>query len=132
MTSAKHIKVILLGDPTVGKTSMIQRYINNTFQAMTEKTTVIDSGHTTVSGVPVEVWDTAGQEQHHCLNTVYYRGAQGIVFVYDVTRRETFDDLEAVWMREVEQNRCILAASSSRSTSKQAYRRWRYGISIDR
>ena len=52
MTSGlKQIKVILLGDPTVGKTSLIQRYINNTFQAMTEKTTVIDSGRATVNGV---------------------------------------------------------------------------------
>ena len=85
MTSAKHIKVILLGDPTVGKTSLIQRYINNTFQAITEKTTVIDSGHTTVSGVPVEVWDTAGQEVFKSLNRMYYRDSKVCVLVHDLS-----------------------------------------------
>jgi Ras-related protein Rab-18 len=48
------------------------------------------------------VWDTAGQERFRTLTSSYYRGAHAIVFAYDVTRRETFDSLEDVWMREVE------------------------------
>jgi Ras-related protein Rab-18 len=52
--------------------------------------------------VKLTVWDTAGQERFRTLTSSYYRGAQGIVFVYDVTRRDTFEALERVWMREVD------------------------------
>lgn len=52
---------------------------------MTEKTTVIDSGHTTVSGVPVEVWDTAGQEVFKSLNRMYYRDSKVCVLVHDLS-----------------------------------------------
>ena len=48
------------------------------------------------------VWDTAGQERFRTLTSSYYRGAQGIVFVYDITRRDTFDDLAEIWQREVD------------------------------
>lgn len=44
----------------------------------------------------------AGQERFRTLTSSYYRGAQGIIFVYDITRRETFDNLSQVWLREVE------------------------------
>jgi len=46
------------------------------------------------------VWDTAGQERFRTLTSSYYRGAQGIVFVYDITRRDTFDNLAEIWQRE--------------------------------
>jgi Ras-related protein Rab-18 len=52
--------------------------------------------------VKLTVWDTAGQERFRTLTSSYYRGAQGIVFVYDVTRRDTFEALERVWRREVD------------------------------
>jgi small GTP-binding protein len=52
--------------------------------------------------VKLQIWDTAGQERFRTLTSSYYRGAHAIVFAYDVTRRETFDSLEDVWMREVE------------------------------
>ncbi len=48
------------------------------------------------------IWDTAGQERFRTLTSSYYRSAQGIVCVYDVTRRETFDNLDEVWLREVD------------------------------
>jgi Ras-related protein Rab-18 len=52
--------------------------------------------------VKLTVWDTAGQERFRTLTSSYYRGAQGIVFAYDVTRRDTFDNVERIWMKEVE------------------------------
>eukprot|EP00850_Spirogloea_muscicola_P022704 SM000307S11701 [mRNA] locus=s307:91484:92770:- [translate_table: standard] len=48
------------------------------------------------------VWDTAGQERFRTLTGSYYRGAQGIILVYDVTRRETFIDLSEVWLKEID------------------------------
>jgi Ras-related protein Rab-18 len=52
--------------------------------------------------VKVTIWDTAGQERFRTLTSSYYRGAQGIILVYDVTRRETFENLN-VWLQETEQ-----------------------------
>ena len=52
--------------------------------------------------VKVTIWDTAGQERFRTLTSSYYRGAQGIILVYDVARRETFDSL-GMWLQEVEQ-----------------------------
>lgn len=52
--------------------------------------------------VKVTIWDTAGQERFRTLTSSYYRGAQGIILVYDVTRKETFDSLN-MWLQEVEQ-----------------------------
>lgn len=51
--------------------------------------------------VKLSIWDTAGQERFRTLTSSYYRGAQGVILVYDVTRRETFEALEEVWLREV-------------------------------
>eukprot|EP00877_Chromochloris_zofingiensis_P012214 jgi/Chrzof1/7246/Cz02g16110.t1 len=58
----------------------------------------------TVNGrrVKLTVWDTAGQERFRTLTSSYYRGAQGIIFVYDVTRADTFENLENIWMKEVD------------------------------
>lgn len=50
------------------------------------------------------IWDTAGQERFRTLTSAYYRGAQGIILVYDVTRRETFTNLSDVWAKEVEKH----------------------------
>ncbi|MBA0809552.1 hypothetical protein Gohar_025197, partial [Gossypium harknessii] len=58
----------------------------------------------TVGGkrLKLTIWDTAGQERFRTLTSSYYRGAQGIILVYDVTRRETFTNLSDVWAKEVE------------------------------
>ena len=47
------------------------------------------------------IWDTAGQERFRSLTSSYYRGAHGVILVYDVTRRETFDDLRETWLKEL-------------------------------
>ena len=52
--------------------------------------------------VKLTIWDTAGQERFRTLTASYYRGAHGIILVYDVSRRETFDNLKEIWLREVE------------------------------
>jgi Ras-related protein Rab-18 len=51
--------------------------------------------------IKLTIWDTAGQERFRSLTSSYYRGAQGVILVYDVTRRETFDDLKQIWLREL-------------------------------
>ncbi|XP_011657439.1 ras-related protein RABC1 isoform X2 [Cucumis sativus] len=60
--------------------------------------------HVTVGGkkLKLAIWDTAGQERFRTLTGSYYRGAQGIIMVYDVTRRETFTNLSDIWAKEID------------------------------
>lgn len=51
--------------------------------------------------IKLTIWDTAGQERFRSLTSSYYRGAQGVILVYDVTRRETFKNLKQTWMKEL-------------------------------
>mmetsp|Transcript_13887 Transcript_13887/g.21647 ORF Transcript_13887/g.21647 Transcript_13887/m.21647 type:complete len:141 (+) Transcript_13887:167-589(+) len=61
--------------------------------------------------IKLQIWDTAGQERFRTLTASYYRGAHGIIIVYDVTDRETFDNVKQ-WMHEIErfanENVCIV------------------------
>jgi GTPase SAR1 family protein len=54
------------------------------------------------SVVKLQIWDTAGQERFRTITGTYYKGAQGIVVVYDITKKESFEELESYWIREVE------------------------------
>ena len=51
--------------------------------------------------VKFQIWDTAGQERFRTITGTYYKGAQGIIIVYDVTEQESFDELESYWLKEV-------------------------------
>ena len=88
-------KVVLLGEGRVGKTSILIRFCKNTFndrQQPTLQASYLDR-KVTIEGqsVSLSVWDTAGQERFRTLTASYYRGAHGIIIVYDVTERETFE-----------------------------------------
>jgi len=98
------LKVILLGDSGVGKTSLLERYITNKFSIMYKATIGADFMTKEVELdknrlVTLQLWDTAGQERFQSLGTSFYRGADCCVLVYDVTMKEAFDDLE-LWRRE--------------------------------
>jgi len=95
-------KVVVLGESGVGKTSLLVRYIQNNFSIATKSTIGSDflSKEIEVDGKPItlQIWDTAGQERFQGLGTSFYRGADGVVFVFDVTRRNTFEEL-AGWKK---------------------------------
>lgn len=99
-------KVLLVGDSAVGKSCLLMRFTADRFDEVTTSTIGVDFRvkYLTLGGrrVKLTVWDTAGQERFRTLTSSYYRGAQGIIFVYDVTRRDTFEDLERIWMKEVD------------------------------
>ena len=100
-------KIVLLGESGVGKTSIIQRYINNTFNPANPTT----GGANFVSKrikfkeenqeIKFEIWDTAGQERFRSLAKVFYKNASICVLVYDITRRQSFEQLEKFWVEEV-------------------------------
>eukprot|EP00744_Colponema_vietnamica_P007553 GILI01010858.1.p1 GENE.GILI01010858.1~~GILI01010858.1.p1 ORF type:complete len:280 (-),score=52.44 GILI01010858.1:265-996(-) len=103
----RKVKVVMLGEGRVGKTSFLHRFIHNSFdddQASTVKATMyanakMEVGDTTAD---VSIWDTAGQERYHALGPIYYRDAHGAVLVYDITDKDSFDKVK-VWLKELHQ-----------------------------
>ena len=100
-----HFKLVLLGDTAVGKSCLVVRFVRDEFfefqeptigAAFLTQTVTLDS-----ATVKFEIWDTAGQERFRTITSAYYRGADGIVMVYDVTSRETFDHVSD-WLNEVD------------------------------
>ncbi|KAI3823453.1 hypothetical protein L1987_04889 [Smallanthus sonchifolius] len=102
---ALSFKILLIGDSGVGKSSLLVSFISNTVDDLAPTIGVdFKIKQLTVAGkrIKLTIWDTAGQERFRTLTSSYYRGAQGIILVYDVTRRETFTNLSEIWAKEVD------------------------------
>ncbi|OMO88839.1 Multicopper oxidase, type 1 [Corchorus capsularis] len=98
-------KILLIGDSGVGKSSLLVSFISNFVHDLSPTIGVdFKIKMVTIGGkrLKLTIWDTAGQERFGTLTSSYYRGAHGIILVYDVTRRETFTNLSEVWAKEVE------------------------------
>lgn len=97
-------KILMIGDAGVGKSSMLLRFTDDSFDDHIQSTIGVDFKvkHMDVMDkrVKLTIWDTAGQERFRTLTSSYYRGAQGVVMVYDVTRRDSFENLEQ-WLKEI-------------------------------
>jgi small GTP-binding protein len=102
------IRLIVIGDSGVGKTQMMIRFTDDTFTAQGVSTVGVDFKAKTIniSGVPhkVQIWDTAGQERFRNITEAYYRKGHGIAIVYDVTNRESFQNIPG-WFDSVK-NKC--------------------------
>jgi len=98
-------KLLLIGDSDVGKSSILLRFTEDKYDEDQPCTIGVDFKIKMVSfagkKINLTIWDTAGQEKFRSLTSSYYRGTQGIVLVYDVTRRESFNNLEQ-WLGEIE------------------------------
>lgn len=101
------VKLLILGDGKVGKTSMLLRFTEDYFPTSHIQTLGIDFKLKLqeIEGkmYKFQIWDTAGQERFRKLTTAYYKNAKGIVLVYDVTRRESFD-MVTFWMSEIQKH----------------------------
>ncbi|XP_065348851.1 ras-related protein Rab-18-B-like [Cloeon dipterum] len=99
------LKILVIGESNVGKSSLMNRFIDDTFDPNMANTIGVDyrSRVVNVDGQTVQlgIWDTAGQERFRTLTPTYYRNAQGAVIVYDVTRRQTFERVEQ-WLQELD------------------------------
>ncbi|EGC35932.1 Rab GTPase [Dictyostelium purpureum] len=100
----KSFKVVLLGEGCVGKTSIVLRYIQNTFNdkhLMTQHAGFFQK-NININGkrVCLTIWDTAGQERFHALGPIYYRGSQGALVVYDITDNDSFIKAKN-WIKEL-------------------------------
>jgi len=100
-------KVVLIGDGAVGKSSLRRRFMGETFEKQYIKTIGADFSTKTfdVGGTKVKfiIWDLAGQPHFKQVRADFYRGARGALLVYDITRRETLEDV-VPWMEEFLKN----------------------------
>ena len=106
-THDRTFKLLTIGDSGVGKTSLLLRFCDDSFSD-SYITTVIDFRFKSVEIgsklIKLQVWDTAGQERFRTITTAYYKGAHGIVLVYDITERKTFKQITTTWLETVKQN----------------------------
>lgn len=101
------LKLLLIGDSGVGKTCLLFRFAEDKFNAQFISTIGIDFKIRTVNvdgkRLKLQIWDTAGQERFRTITTAYYRGAAGIMLVYDVTNERSFENIKN-WMRNIEEH----------------------------
>ncbi|KAH9400633.1 PREDICTED: ras-related protein Rab-10-like [Rhagoletis zephyria] len=100
-------KLLLIGDSGVGKTCILFRFSDDAFQTTFISTIGIDFKIKTIDlkgkRIKLQIWDTAGQERFHTITTSYYRGAMGIMLVYDITNSKSFDNI-AKWLRNIDEH----------------------------
>ncbi|XP_016349989.1 GTP-binding protein Rab-3D-like [Sinocyclocheilus anshuiensis] len=96
-------KLLIIGNSSVGKTSFLFRYADDSFTSAFVSTVGIDFKVKTVyrneKRVKLQIWDTAGQERYRTITTAYYRGAMGFLLMYDITNQESFYAVQD-WSRE--------------------------------
>ena len=102
----KSIKVIILGDSYVGKSSLINRLINNKFVELSNTLSI--EYHTyiiSINGykIRMQIWDTAGQEKFNSLISNYYKNTDVAIFVYSIDKEESFQNLE-MWFKHLKDN----------------------------
>lgn len=97
-------KLLLIGDSGVGKSSILFRYADNSFTDSFVSTIGVDFKVKNIlvqgSNVRLQIWDTAGQERFRTITSSYYRGAHGVILVYDVSDRTSFEHLNT-WIQEI-------------------------------
>lgn len=101
------IKLLLIGDSGVGKSCLLLRFSDDSFTQSFITTIGIDFKIRTIEldgkRIKLQIWDTAGQERFRTITTAYYRGAMGILLVYDVTDDKSFGNIRN-WIRNIEQH----------------------------
>jgi Ras-related protein Rab-1A len=99
--------VLLIGNSGVGKSSLLVRFAEDIFTDNFMPTIGVDFKIKTVDvdskQIKLQIWDTAGQERFKTITSSYYKGAHGIIVVYDITDRESFSNIQT-WMAEVEKH----------------------------
>jgi len=110
MNNPSSVKVVLLGESGVGKTSIITQFTKNQFNSRVETSVsanfiskVVDFPEINKS-IKFDIWDTVGQEKYRSLAKIFYKDAKIIVFVFDITKRKSFDAIKDFWYNETQNN----------------------------
>ena len=121
-------KVLILGESKVGKSSILSRFTEKHFTENLPPTLGIDYKIAKMvvdkTDIKLQIWDTAGQERFRTITSSYYRGAHGIIVVYDVTDPESFNNVKQ-WLHEIDRYACenvnkLLVGNKSDLESKRA------------
>ena len=100
------VKLIIVGDISVGKTSLLKNFKNE--ENPTETVATIGTEYYSIYQdyqgkiVKINIWDTSGQERFRSITNQYFKGANGVILVYDVTRRQSFTNMTG-WMKDIVQ-----------------------------
>ncbi|XP_031483245.1 ras-related protein RABE1c [Nymphaea colorata] len=123
------IKLLLIGDSGVGKSCLLLRFSDDSFTTSFITTIGIDFKIRNIEldgkRIKLQIWDTAGQERFRTITTAYYRGAMGILLVYDVTDESSFNNIRN-WIRNIEQhasdnvNKILVGNKADMDESKRA------------
>ena len=117
------LKIVLIGESGVGKTSIISQFIDQIFQddqqstiggTFSTKTIKCSNGKT----LKFEIWDTAGQEKYRSVTKMFYKDADVAILVYDITNRFSFEELQKYWVQQVKDSspkNIILAIIANKS-----------------
>ena len=102
-----HFKILVLGDPSVGKSCFLIRYTEDTFQDVYLSTIGMDCKYKDVileedKSIRLQIWDTAGQDRFRSITKNLYKGAAGIMLIYDITNRNTFDNVKK-WVNSIKE-----------------------------
>merc|ERR1712013_845506 len=120
-------KLLLIGDTGVGKSCLLLRFADDTYTESYISTIGVDFKIRTIElegkTIKLQIWDTAGQERFRTITSSYYRGAHGIIVVYDVTDMDTFKNVPQ-WLEEIDRYACenvnkLLVGNKSDMTSKK-------------
>ena len=108
MSDIESFKVVLVGESGVGKTSIITQFIDQTFQEDQQSTTggtfstkSVKCGNNKT--LKFEIWDTAGQERYRSLTKMFYKDANAAILVYDITRKDSFEQLKLYWAEQIKE-----------------------------
>jgi len=120
-------KLLLIGDSGVGKSCLLLRFADDTYTESYISTIGVDFKIRTIEldgkTIKLQIWDTAGQERFRTITSSYYRGAHGIIVVYDVTDQESFNNVKQ-WLHEIDRYACenvnkLLVGNKNDLTSKR-------------
>jgi len=97
-------KVVLIGDSGVGKSNLLSRFTRNEFNLESKSTIGVEFATRSIKcdskTIKAQIWDTAGQERYRAITSAYYRGAVGALLVYDISKSQSFEDVER-WLNEL-------------------------------
>ena len=107
MTDELVYKVLLLGDSSVGKTCFLLRYCDKSFQEAHLSTIGLDYRLKSMTlqndkNIKLQIWDTAGQDRFRAITKNYYKGANGIILIYDVTNKQSYENVQN-WLTHIKE-----------------------------
>ena len=117
-------KVVLIGDAGVGKTSLIKRFTNNNFDKNNPSSISSEYSRKEFNikeidkTITFDIWDTAGQEIYRSLAQIFFKDAQIVILVYDITNKESFESLQNYWYQQIISNsleRVVLGVAGNKN-----------------